>query len=491
MVFFDLDGTLANTKSLGPGMREPRQLLEPGLGRQPDWQWCDDVSNLPGDLISRGYLVSIATRAPLPYASTLLHLCGIDAHFLMTSCGSGLAKASVIKDQLASIGVAPTDAIYVGDEPEDEQVASHAGVHYADVVTLRSGELRRSLLTAPPGRPQAAVERVLEHAPAFTRGIIRAGGLTVDAQSASERLATSIREGVPDEHLHNELMNVLFQHGDISPQERAALCYFTLQARPGITSRTTLQHGLLCGATPENARCLIRNTREFFSMRPTLLTKSELRRDPEIRQRLLTSLSRVFPARTGHLPVDEARIPFRFLQTYNVNFGSVLKETKNYGGAFGSRFRSGPRVQLGRVDLIADMMASAITTRPNVPIVPVPASPYSPQQPGEVSNRLALLVATRTGGSVLPLLRRTGDEFTLTDHATGGEVVLLDDQTTRGTTVIGAAHLLHRAGFNIREIISYSASPPAISLAGATPHHRSDICGFESVAEWLGVHCDC
>lgn len=60
-VVFDLDGTLADTASLGGGRRSPSQLIiggvsEVGVEVSPrPWAWSREVSDIPAILIERGY----------------------------------------------------------------------------------------------------------------------------------------------------------------------------------------------------------------------------------------------------------------------------------------------------------------------------------------------------------------------------------------------------------------------------------------------------
>ena len=67
-------------------------------------------------------------------------------------------------------------------------------------------------------------------------------------------------------------------------------------------------------------------------------------------------------------------------------FGTLLGELKNYGDQ-GDRYRSGPKVKLGMMDLVARIMTSSLP-KGLVPgsksvLVPVPASAPSADQPGE------------------------------------------------------------------------------------------------------------
>ena len=83
-VVFDLDGTLANTTAIHAWRRTPWDLLSPGVsGQKADrWAFRQNVCDLPGELILKGYRVGIAAHAPLAHASIAVHLLGIGTEVL-------------------------------------------------------------------------------------------------------------------------------------------------------------------------------------------------------------------------------------------------------------------------------------------------------------------------------------------------------------------------------------------------------------------------
>ena len=91
LVFFDLDGTLADTAGLPAGRRTPWQVLAPGAsGASSRWAFSAEVSATPAALMARGYVVVVVPRAPLRYASTLLHLLGVQVDDIIASTGGGV-----------------------------------------------------------------------------------------------------------------------------------------------------------------------------------------------------------------------------------------------------------------------------------------------------------------------------------------------------------------------------------------------------------------
>jgi FMN phosphatase YigB (HAD superfamily) len=489
-VIFDLDGTLADTVSLGAGRRVPWQLLRPGCHVRPDWSFSPEVSDLPGELIARGYQVVVATRSPMPYASTLMHLIGADTQQIRASCGAGRQKAFQLKALLVELGREPMEALYVGDTPEDPEIAQAAGVQYADVSHVRSGELLRSLpwiRISPRLRPID----LRTSAPKFTAGTYGVDTRSVRADQVAEALSTSIQEGVPDEQSHERWLNEIFQHPEITKQDRAALCFFTLMQHPGTSLRRWLQHGLLVGLEPANANCVIKRSESVFAMYPQLVTRTELRRDATLQRRYLLGLQAMFPCALGTINVGRRNIPVKVLQTYKVGFGSVLGGAKNYGGTPGTRYRSGPGVRLGLLDLISDITSTGCDDLDDTPLVPVPPSPFSTSQPGEVSLRLAQAVAQLTGRPVKLALLRDGDEITINRSERPGPVLLIDDQTTSGTTLTTASEVLLSCGYTVRSIVSFSANREFLGQIGAKPHFVRQRCGFRQVARWLRLACPC
>lgn len=488
-VIFDLDGTLADTAGVAAGRREPWHVLAPGFNGARDWRWNAEVSDIPGLLVARGYQVIVATRAPLAYASTLLHLIGVDSQGILSSFGAGVAKAEVLRKYVPTLGRTPDEVLYVGDAAEDPEIARLAGVRYADVSALHKGDLLRSL-------PPVQVLRRITSArcgsvPAFARGRFRADTGTVDAAATSELLAESFREGIPNSAAHDRALHQIFQHPDITRADRAALCYLSLLQHSGTAARRTLQHGLLAGIGPAHDRCVVHRDGPVFQMLPELVTKAELRSDADLRRRYIGGLGKVFPAAAGSLAVAGRRVPIQVIQTYRVSFGDILRFTKDYGGTYGTRFRSGRNVQLGHLDLVAAMTASALDPRDSTPIVAVPPSAWTEAQPGELSLRLAHEVARLTSREVRTALVRTGDELSIDRSQQPGDVVLVEDQVTNGTTMANALRLLVDAGYRVRGAVSYSANDRFLIGIGARPHLPQLKCGFGAVAGWVGWDCVC
>ena len=490
-VIFDLDGTLADTAGITTARREPWHILSPGFPDGPDWRMSPAVSDLPGQLITRGYQVVIATRAPMAYASTLTHLTGVDTQLIIASCGPGLRKAHKIGEVLRAQGLRPDEVLYVGDLAGDADIAAVAGVRFADVDAVLSGQLLSSLPAIRSLRPRLSSQLPVD--PPFAFGEYDTPSGPVDAAEIAKAVALSIRLGIPDDDAHRRLLETLFQHPSLTPVDRSALCYFSLEHHPGSSIRRFLQEGLLIGLQPSNDRCIIMRTPtpSLFQVRPNLLTKFELRSDSDLHRRYLQGLARVFTPLVGKMTLGEVDVPIRVAQTYRAGFGNILGETKHYRGAWGTRWRSGPEVMLGHLDLVADVVAASMSDFSGIPLVAVPPTPATATQPGELSLRLAHAVAQRVGASVLPALTRTRDVMKSDRSIPPAEVVLLDDQITLGYSIRHASRHLIDAGFGIRAVVAYSAKERFLSEVGVSLLPSTQICGFAPVAKWLGTPCRC
>lgn len=489
VVVFDLDGTLADTASLTNGRRVPWDVLAPGLAEPRDWIRDPRLRDLPGQLIQRGYTVFVATRAPLAYASTLVHLLGVDTQFILASAGPAQAKADRIVRLVSRGSISPDDVLYVGDIPEDETVARLARCRFAYIDDfLKDASL--SQLRPLIGSSRLSIHEP-EGTPKFTHGTIKGVYGPVSAGECSQMVRTAIRNGIPDPNEFVGWLDLLLQHPDLTREDRAALTYFALLThRASGQVRRFLQHGLLSNLSSPSGRCIIRK-HNLFQVDRRLITKAELRSDAQLRGRYLTGLRRVFESAQGTFTIGDASVPTRVAQTYRVGFGDILGVTKNYGGAYGTRWRSGPEVHLGNLDLVADIVASAVQGESTTPIVPVPSSPGSPKQPGEVSQRLASLVGERITRKVIPLLARSGDGFELVKTERPSEVVLLDDQITSGETVSRAMRILADHEIRVAQVVAFSANRSFLERVGAVPHGEMAGCPHLRVGRWLGLRCLC
>lgn len=488
-VIFDLDGTLADTADLVTGRRTPWHVLSPGFAQSTDWRIDESVSNVPGQLISAGLAVVIATRAPLPYASTLVHLIGVDTQAILTSTGPGTAKAQVIEKFVRERGIQPNEVVYVGDLPEDELIAKKAGMAFASSDDLAAGRLGATLGPVRGGSNPVLASPV--GAPRFVRGKIMTRSGLVEAESVADVVREQIRGRLPDELRFGTALDALFQHPEITKHDRSALSYFALSQHRGTRLRRFLQHGLFSGLNEENDRCIAIRANDVFQVDPRLITKAELRADPEIHVRYLRGLRHAYGPAVGSVQMNGSAVDVRVARTYQVGFGNVLGTAKNYGGAWGTRWRSGPEVHLGFLDFVADMIASSLDGFQGLPIVPVPATPASERQPGEVSLRLGHLVAERLSSPVVEVLRRSGDDMSISSETLPSDVLLIDDQITQGGTIRTAGRLLLEHGIRIQAVGAYSASSTFLNSIGATPHQSIPRCGFSEVSAWLGLKCSC
>ena len=249
VVIFDLDETLAETGSLPSGRRNPSHVLSPGLGGR-DWVTYQSLADLPGDLICRGYTVAIATRAPQPYASTLIHLLGVDTRHLWASCGQGLAKATRIKQELGRWKVNPTECLYVGDGDHDREIAASVGCQYVHVSDARSGALLASL-PALDGIPQYRLP------PKWVDGDFE-----------------NVKSGFGVHRYGDFAEHELKVSGQLDRDERVAFACALLRVVPQKRSRRENQFTLFANLAPEHASCIVQDA-PFLHVDSRIITKAE------------------------------------------------------------------------------------------------------------------------------------------------------------------------------------------------------------------------
>lgn len=438
---FDLDGTLARTESLGAGRRTPWQLLQPGLtGADPTrWAVSEAVSRLPGTLISLGYRVAVATRAPIAYASTLSHLLSLDSHELVASCGAGLSKADRLTEICASWRLHPSELVYVGDLPEDADIAHRAGCHFEPASRLHDGTLAADYASpcAPSSEDGAALERVM-----------RAG-----------------------------------------PTNHPGVAYACLRLDPANDHRQALQRAIFAGLEPAMRHCFLISSPGLFQMHRSVITNTELMSDHALRDAYRSGLGRLFPPK--NLLLGTLRV--RFCATYG-EYGDQLARAKDYGshgGGLGSRFHSGPNPELYRIATIADILSKQLSPD-GPPLAAVPSSQPNSNHPGEVSRRLTVAVAQRSGREVADLLVKHPDgKFGYRgDSRSPREVVLVDDQLTTGTSLAAAANLLRSHGHQVDRAIVFTVKDKIAPSKYTTPSDGG-ACPLSSAYSEPNIACPC
>ncbi len=489
VVIFDLDETLAATGHLPPGRRTPSQLLSPGLGGR-EWVTDQSLADLPGELICRGYSVAIATRAPRPYASTLIHLLGVDTRMLWASCGQGLAKATQILQELELGGITPPECIYVGDGDHDREIATHVGCQYVHISDAISGAFLASL------PPLAEIPRY-RRPPNWANGEFEHFAGLFSAHEMEEAWAEQIVEQ--------------FDH-----EERVAFACASLRVAPQKMSRRENQLTLFANLTPEHASCIVQES-PFLHVDSRIVTKAELRRDAVLRRAYLEGLSRCFPGLRVQMDVGGIEAEVRSVVDYQSEWGRALGTIKNYGNHDrNGNFRSGPEPELGGLDFVADVVAAQILDLSDHFVVPTPSHPYSDGQPGEVSRRLAHLVAERVELPVAEVLERQGadylpdptvpwsafghtNEFGETDRVRrrvgpGKRAVLIEDQITTGNSINNAVQALSRLPderLHRPVVVSYSMSRRVVERCHGVLPQTTLHCGLRIMTQLFGVNCLC
>jgi hypothetical protein len=511
LVVFDLDGTLANTDELPSGYRTPFQVLDPGIefdqllphhhldaGRSywktKDWSFGQNVSSLPARLIEIGYSVAVVTRAPLAYASTLIYLLGISTQTLRTSCGgTAQEKAQVLNEIAEKQGVESAEMLYVGDLEVDKTIAHLAGCRFASASDLHSGQVWAELpLYAPRRQPVLSVNELVDSSnhPSMTP-------LSSLDDSLKRAVFESIRQGIPDSEFHTSLLFELSVSPTISRHTMAGLAWFSLLTRPGSSLRHEWRTALFAALEPGAGSCLIRKNNGLFQVDPRIITQNEATH--HYQSEYLEGLRKCLPGTTT-LKVGSIslRAAFKFSGDPD-DFGSCLSTAKNYVKSRGS----GPHVQLGYVDLIADILASYVDDLDLDPtktmIVPVPSSPFSPQQVGQVSFRLAFSISKKLGIPIWPVVNKTiAEEFEVAglldwrlhyaSNQIPREAILIEDQCTTGKSIKSVTKKLQDHGIAVQNAVAYSTS---LISKGVLPYQELRTCFFHDIAAELGMKCPC
>ena len=518
LIIFDLDGTLANTKSLESGRREPWQIIAPGVNSTghslclKNWGFGTLVTETPARLIERGHVVIVATSSPLAYASTLLHILGIDYHDLFPSCGAGITKSSTLTRICDEYKFERTDAVYVGDLPVDADCARAAGMGFISASELHSSSnpenlfaissfKKASFFVAKSDEELKQIRARLEKMRSERKGLFNNAwyapfhtfsdlsdfrdAFAFDVSPPTlETLLFRLEDSVIT--VNNFVTMGKIKSGDTHSFERTLLELDGMQ-QVGFTYDDQIRHyivtlwflGLryrlvrdpivrrriqLClfkNLTENDGQRLFRISDGFLGLSPSVITRRELRSDEDLRGEYLSALKRVWPNLVGS---GESRLQGVF--DYRTDpLGKILLKLKDYGrkSGAGNRFRSGPEVRLGYLDFVSDLVTSRIDQTQNYPIVPVPTAAPTKLQPGQISIRLARIVADAVGREVVPLLQRDGDMLSLNEQESkklpiGATVDLVEDQITTGGTVQKCQQLLHEAGFTVNHCYAYSGN---------------------------------
>ena len=484
-VVFDLDGTLADTAGIHDGRRTPWDLLSPGVsGAQPNkWAFSQYVNDLPGELIQKGYRVGIATRAPIAYASTAIHLLGIDTEALVAA--SGVSKAEQLVRLAQRFKVSSSEVLYVGNELADEEAADAAGCQYLDAPWLLDASARLDL------HPPIPFSRLR---PARVRSQAFQDELALFQDETLLRLRDELHGGFSDQKWHKEFCESAWFEG-LTLKQKAAVALLSLVTNPALSHRRDLQCALFDGVGPTFRGCITSHQHAkdgMFQIHPAIVTKAELRNDGELASWYSDALLDVFPPYKKTWRLDGLpSVALVVAERYHSGWGNMLQVAKNYRpqapGA--ARMSSGPEPRLNLIDLPSDVLvAYLLWEAEGIPLVPVPSRAPDAQHPAEVSLRIATLIGEQLGRQVLPLISRDAKGSFLV-HPHPGQpksVVLIDDQITTGTSIFQAVKALKEVNIEVDHVLAYSASD---SWFAEPPVGKQ--CGTRAQAEALGVKCPC
>jgi HAD superfamily hydrolase (TIGR01509 family) len=134
---------------------------------EESFELIDGVRDALGELAARGIDAAIVTSGSRERVTREIHAHGLAEVFREWVCGSDVARKKPHPEALhlclTRLEVDPQEAVYVGDSPEDVEMARAAGVY---AVAVPGGYPNRDLLAA--SRPDATHETVLDAVRALT-----------------------------------------------------------------------------------------------------------------------------------------------------------------------------------------------------------------------------------------------------------------------------------------------------------------------------------
>ena len=426
-VVFELDGTLANTGGVeGTGGVSLTQILRASPPGKPDRQlrFADGLHRIPGFLAARGYKVAVLTQNTPAYASTLTDLLNIDYERLLTGESRGVAEK--LRELERDWELELSEITYVGQSNDAE-----------------------NLLCDFRFRPDVEISSLLE-----MQHVIRRPDLAGSARCEND----------------------------------AVKAFIALKHSPGRADRREMQTQFFTEIPQEARDCVIdiSVSEGRFQFPPWLVSKTEIRSDPELRQLAMKAASRMFPP----LPV-QAGSDVVSLAPYVQGscWKAIMQRLKNWSHK-NDESRTEVHQSLGYFPALAmaGHLLDEVETDGSVRVVPAPSSDFSDRFPGQFSLRLAHRIAKFL--QVEPAeerFRHNGGYQNIEmveDVRSGVPVVLIDDHYTRGDTIGTASNLLQRQNCDLRKIVTWSRSAPS-------DVHRPDRCFFEQDRAWLQRECLC
>lgn len=455
VVAFDLDGTLANTASLSAGYRRPSLVLTSCRTGDPtdEITFSSQVARLPSRVMLNGAIVAVITRSPFAYASTLCYLLGIDYNVLLTS-RDGNGVAARLERLIAGAQIEPHELLYIGDREADEQAAAEVGADFLYPPWGGDDPVETDPLPGCAGRVPFLHD---SGHPAYTHG------------SLLQTLRKSARTG-------GSLSAKAFQglrDADLDEQLRSAITWMLLRSAPAQQYRRDLQQ-LAFATVPASAYDCVIPKREGYGLvglSRTIMTRSEYETNANKRSELLRLFAQLHPSHTittSRVTVDHPGLGvYAFRRFKDSRGGELLRAAKDWGGH--GKGQSRDNVILSLLELPTLAIASRLATNPGGPaIVPAPASPWTKSKPGQVSERIAMEAARLGGREVLRILSKSDGGIDCSMPGDGRDVTIIDDQLTTGDTTSRCVDALKTAGYDVRAVVTWSASTRHMTGAPTT-----------------------
>lgn len=415
VVVFDLDGTLADTSFIDKKVRLPSDvlslskpwesnsnlLMHVDLKRQIHW------------LIASGIKVYVITRAPKPYASTLIYLIGIDFQSLIPHSRRFPTVESKLKYIIESESITPSQVLYIGNEVSDEVVSKNVGVFYQNIDEVF--ELRKNYRN-------------------YLQNLVN---LCETADESASKSAKIIEE-IQNENLRvtNDLLEFME----------------TKFITQGIDSSKILKVLIpqIFISDPFNSKFLSTDILKPF-INPNFISRYEYDSNSIIREKLLKFIAQLDFG--GKIIKPPFAIPKHFNFDQIIVFSHYKYEDVSHWWSFIKDWKwpnSGPRVGLLYLEFVALTMASSlISINSPIVIVPVPPSEFSESKPSETSLRLAYRVAQLSNVPLFDLFNKDSNDNIYSkypDIQFNRTVILLDDQLTKGKSALKCLGILSEMG---------------------------------------------
>ena len=426
VVVFDLDGTLADTARFGNAVRKPADILEYSrpFEKQNIFLFAPYLRWHLSYMIQCGIHVYIITRAPKEYASTLLHLLGLDFCGLIPSNSefSRGSKYSGIPEKLELIvneeGVEKSEVLYVGDSEIDELAAREFGCWYE-----RAPWIEGSKSKYLENWLNAVGNAILEQPPMGKSYL---------------KLYDSYRESITQLEYFQELeVNEWSMVENVLKNSIAGIelkDFFHIPKKNDLILKSFINPHVIPKFIYETDQYVLHKIFEIvkkFKMGPKRISGPFAQNG--------SNFSKI--NKFANFKYDD--------EVWGSTLWSLVKDWKSPRG-------SGPNTHLHYLELVAICMSSGmyLPKRPTL-IVPIPATDFSIDKPGQASTRLALRISELTDIPLLNLFHKNQEGIFVSKDGKfpfTKDIYLVDDQLTSGKNATQCLEQLEKLGVDLSRV---------------------------------------